>query len=59
MTEIRVPASVSDIAPDAFDGHSSALVLYVTADSPAHTYAQQHGLRFVKEGSGDIILPPV
>ena len=59
MTEIRIPASVSDIAPDAFDGHSSRLTIFGTADSPAQTYAQQHGIRFAKEGSGDIILPAI
>jgi len=59
MTEIRIPASVSDIAPDAFDGHSSALVIYGANGSAAQTFAQRHGIRFVREGSGDIILPAI
>ena len=59
MTEIRIPASVTDIAADAFDGHNSRLTIFGSADSPAQTYARQHNIRFTKESSGDIILPPI
>lgn len=57
MTEIRIPASVKEIAADAFDGHNSSLTIYGSDNSVAQTYARQHGISFTREGSGDIILP--
>ena len=45
---IRIPASVVDIAGDAFEGSGSA-VIYCAEDSYAESYAIGHGMRYVSE----------
>jgi hypothetical protein len=58
MTEIRVPASVSDIAPDAFDGHNRTLTIYAPDRSAAKAYANQHGISFHIE-KNEYVLPEI
>ena len=57
MTAIHIPASVTEIAADAFDGCNRNLTIYAPDRSAAKTYANRHGIRFIVEGSGDILLP--
>ena len=59
LEDIHIPKSVSSIADDAFNGHSSSLAIYGAKNSTAQTYAQDHGIYFEIVGSGDIVLPEV
>ena len=43
---VLVPGSVTSIAPDAFDRNNPHLTLLVLQDSPAHVYAEDHGIKF-------------
>ena len=44
---IRIPAGVTDIADDAFEG--TDVILYVAKDSPAKAWAEAHGFRTIEE----------
>lgn len=49
LQAIRIPASVTQIAADAFDGCTAELLVIGTAGSEASRFAEAHGYEFVAE----------
>ena len=48
LESVRLPASIEEIAPDAFEG-CKALTIYAPVGSYAETYAKEHNIPFVAE----------
>ena len=48
LTSVTIPDSVTDIAPTAFNGCSSDLVVRGEAGSAAETFAKENGITFVE-----------
>lgn len=49
MTQIEIPANVTEIEEDAFDECNSLLIIFCTKDSEAHKFAENSGIDFILE----------
>jgi hypothetical protein len=59
LRSIRIPASVTSIAENAFEGCRADLTVYGQSRSQAQQFAKEKGFSFIPEDNGDILLPEI
>ena len=55
LFQIRIPASVTSISEDAFEGCPSGMRVYGTIESAAYRFSERHGFTFIDETTGKIV----